>query len=153
MIASETATRYGIDNTPDPDQEANLSGTAWFLETLRSRLRVHFAKALYVVVTSGFRSIELNARVGSTNRSYHTFGLAADIRVPGISIDQLAKFIELHMQDCGYDKVISEHNSWVHIQMPKLRNEPRLESYTAIRVEDADGRSKTVYERGLREVA
>lgn len=74
---SQTAKKYGIDNTPTPEAVANLTrlchGT---LEPLREEL------GLPEVITSGYRCKALNDIINHhSNRSQHLVGSAADFYV------------------------------------------------------------------------
>ena len=67
-------TDTGLPNGPtDWQQVVNLQRLAFFLD----RLRDYMGSA--VIVTSGFRSPEVNARVGGSKTSAHLQGLAADV--------------------------------------------------------------------------
>lgn len=67
-------TDTGLPNSPaEWQQVVNLQRLAFFLD----RLRDYMGSA--VIVTSGFRSPEVNARVGGSKTSAHLQGLAADI--------------------------------------------------------------------------
>ena len=75
MTNSSTAERNGIDNTPD-------SGVISKLEAL-CRLILQPIRDAYgktIIVTSGYRSPELNRAVGGASNSQHTYGEAADIK-------------------------------------------------------------------------
>ena len=56
------------------------------------KLRDHFKKP--VIINSGYRTKEWNKRVGGIASSKHMEGLAADIRVPGVSSSEVAKVAE-----------------------------------------------------------
>jgi len=106
MTASPTATRHRIDNTPDARAVANLRRLAGLLEQIRGIV------AKPVIVSSGFRSPQLNAAVGGARGSAHLKGLAADISVPGMSCRDLARAIV--MAGLEYDQMIYE-GGWVHV--------------------------------------
>ncbi len=55
LTFSETATRHGIDNTPNDNQLDNLFITAMEMENVRELLGNNF-----IHVSSGFRCLELN---------------------------------------------------------------------------------------------
>lgn len=148
MIASSTALRHGIENEPDTFEEANLFRVAAFLQVLRDRLRAHYGHVIYINVTSGFRCLALNRKIGSVDHSYHVSGLAADFHATGISVHDLALFVHTHMQDYNYDKVILEHNAWVHVQLPRHGKTPRLAALSVSRKE-VDGEMKNVYRHGI----
>ena len=66
--------------------------------------------------SSGFRCKQLNDAVGSKDTSQHMIGCAADIRVSGMTPDQVVKaIIQSNIQ---YDQMIREFDSWVHISVP-----------------------------------
>lgn len=142
LTASQTAVRNGIDNSPDDKQLANLTRLAWFLETLRGKLRAYYKRNLFIIVSSGLRCEELNLVIGGSKTSAHMKGLAADITVPGLTPLEVAKFIANHMADEGFDQVIHEFERWVHVGL--CTGLPRYQELTAVREN-----GKTVYKRGL----
>ena len=76
---SDTARKHGIDNNPPPEAVGNLRSLCeGCLEPLREAL------GLPVVVTSGFRTKELNDLLAhSSDRSQHMQGRAADFYIKG----------------------------------------------------------------------
>lgn len=65
-----------------------------------------------VIITSGYRTPEWNAKCGGAKYSYHMRGMAADIRVNGMSAKELAnKLNEIVPDECG----IIVYSGWVHI--------------------------------------
>ena len=75
MISSQTATRLGIDNTPNDDQIENLKELC---EKVLQPIRDKFGP---VRVTSGLRVPELNTAIGGSGSSQHCKGEAADINM------------------------------------------------------------------------
>ena len=142
LTRSQTATRQGIDNTPNEQEKSNLLRLAWFLESLREKLRNHYGRNLYIVVSSGFRCEELNKAIGGSKASAHMQGLAADITCPTLTPLELAKFISKNMADEGFDQVIHEFGRWVHLGL--CEGLPRYELLTAVKEN-----GKTVYKKGL----
>lgn len=68
------------------------------------------------MVNSAFRSKQVNDAVGSKDTSQHRLGCAADIRVPGMTPDQVVKaIIASHLP---YDQIIREFDRWTHISVP-----------------------------------
>lgn len=120
LIDSQTATRRGIANMPGPDALANLTRVAGVLEQIRS------LAGRPVVVSSGYRSPELNRAVGGAANSAHLTGLAADINVPGITPRALALLI----RESGIvlDQLIFE-GKWVHVGLSA--GAPRRQVLTA----------------------
>ena len=67
-----------------------------------------------VIITSGYRTPEWNKKCGGAKYSYHMRGMAADIRVEGMSAKQLAnKLNEIIPEECG----IIVYKSWVHFDV------------------------------------
>ena len=73
-----------------------------------------------VYITSGYRNREHNARVGGSPNSYHLRGMAADIRVPGVSSQDLAAAA----REAGF-RGIGIYNSFVHVDVRANRAEWR----------------------------
>jgi hypothetical protein len=100
-----------FDNTPKASELANLMRMAALLEQVKTVL-----SGKPIMINSGFRCKQVNDAVGSKNTSQHRLGCAADIRVPGMTPDQVVKAIIA--SDIGYDQVIREFDSWTHISVP-----------------------------------
>lgn len=117
LTISETAARKGIDNTPNNDALMNLRRLALFLEDVRDLL------GKPIKINSAFRAPAVNASVGGAKTSQHCFGLAADIRVPGMTPDQVVKAIT--GSGLEYDQCIREFDSWTHVSIPPKESKPR----------------------------
>lgn len=80
-------------------------------------IREHFGKA--VTVTSGYRTPAHNAKVGGAKSSQHLLGRAADIRVQGVSVEDVAAYTESLMPDWGgvgrYPVKAGRTTGWVHV--------------------------------------
>ena len=110
------------DNTPNADQINNLQRVAELLEQVKKVLG-----GKPVMVNSGYRSPQVNLAVGSKPTSQHCLGCAADIRVPGMTPDEVVQAIKA--SDIPYDQLIREFDSWTHISVPNLANgEPRKQA-------------------------
>ena len=90
---------------------ANLPRLAAFLEEVKKVLG-----GKPIMVNSAFRSEQVNTAVGSKNTSDHRRGCAADIRVPGMTPDQVVRAIIA--SDLGYQQIIREFDRWTHISIP-----------------------------------
>jgi uncharacterized protein YcbK (DUF882 family) len=100
-----------FDNTPNEQERANLGRLATMLERVKEVLGNK-----PIMINSAFRSKQVNDAVGSKDTSQHRIGCAADIRVPGMTPDEVVKAIIA--SDIGYDQIIREFNSWTHISVP-----------------------------------
>lgn len=111
LTASETAERNGWDNTPSDAELANLRRLADFLEQIKALLG-----GKPIMVNSAYRSKRVNDAVGSRDTSQHRIGCAADIRVPGMTPDQVVKAIVA--SSLPFDQVIREFDRWTHVSIP-----------------------------------
>ena len=114
LTKSQTAERKGIDNTPSAEHQDNLKSLC---EMILQPIRDHFGQV--VSVSSGYRSPELCAAIGSSTQSQHAKGQASDFEIFGISNKELADYID---QTLDYDQLILEYwkgedepnSGWVH---------------------------------------
>lgn len=77
------------------------------LELLRKKL------GRPIIITSGYRTPQQNAKVGGSKYSYHMRGMAVDIRANEISPREMAKALDKIVEGCG----IIVYNSWVHFDV------------------------------------
>lgn len=84
-----------------------------YLWTILSILRTHIGKP--VIITSGYRTPEWNKKCNGANYSYHMRGMAADIRVDGMSAKELANKLDkiVPPDECG----IIVYKNWVHFDV------------------------------------
>lgn len=117
LTVSETAARRGMDNDPPPEVIERLKHTALGLEAVRIRLGTP------IIVSSGYRSPELNVAVGGSKNSDHTRGDAADFICPGFGAPSTIVSV---LKDSGiqFDQLIEEFGRWVHISFgPRMRGQ------------------------------
>lgn len=100
-----------FDNTPNDAELANLRRLAEFLEEVKDLL-----DGKPIMVNSAFRCKQVNDAVGSKDSSQHRVGCAADIRVPGMTPDQVVKAVI--NSSLPFDQVIREFDRWTHISIP-----------------------------------
>jgi hypothetical protein len=141
LTKSDTATRLGLDNTPDDEALENLKTLC---EKVLQPVREHFDKS--VTVNSGYRSPESNAAVGGSKTSDHCKGQAADIEIVGVANADLAQWI---MDNLEYTQLILEFytpgipdSGWVHVSYDP--NNLKKQELTATKVA-----GKTTYLNGL----
>jgi hypothetical protein len=111
LTNSETAARNGWDNTPNATELANLVRLSAFLEEVKTVIG-----GKPVMINSAFRSKAVNDAVGSSDKSQHRVGCAADIRVPSMTPDEVVKAVIA--SGIKYDQIIREFDRWTHISIP-----------------------------------
>ena len=104
-----------LENVPNEAEIQNLYRLAQFLEQVRYLL------ARPIMVNSAFRSKAVNDAVGSKDTSQHRLGCAADIRVPGMTPDEVVRAIM--GSGLEYDQLIREFatpkgGGWTHVSIP-----------------------------------
>ena len=118
-----------LDNTPDAEELLNLRRLANFLELVKEQLQFK-----PIMVNSAYRSKAVNDAVGSKDTSQHRLGCAADIRVPGMTPDQVVRV--LIGSGLDYDQIIREFDAWTHISIP---NTPDLAARKSALIIDRTG--------------
>tara|TARA_R110000803_G_scaffold145396_2_gene211210 strand:+ start:11 stop:466 length:456 start_codon:yes stop_codon:yes gene_type:complete len=140
LTRSTTATRLCIDNTPSLRVIDGLQSLVDnVLQPVRDRLGP-------IIISSGYRSPELNKAIGGSTTSDHCKGFAADIQINGFDNRELAEYIK---GLCSFTQLILEfyqdgkpNSGWVHISY----NPADLKNECLRAVKQA---GKTVYLKGL----
>ena len=131
LTASDTAARAGIDNKPNDSEIANLASLCEeILEPLRATVGP-------VQVTSGFRCIPLNRRIGSKDTSHHTMGRAADIKVAGmkpLDVCELIVSMGLGFEQCISEFATPNGGGWTHVSIPENGKAPKRQCLTIDRL-------------------
>ena len=106
---SQTAARLGLDNDPPAELYETLKATARCMEDIRDLLG-----GKPVLVSSAYRSPEVNKAVGGSANSQHTKGEAVDFTCPkfGTPREIVAKIKDSPLL---FDQLILEYDRWVHI--------------------------------------
>jgi putative chitinase len=104
-----------FDNTPNNEELANLRRLAEFLEQVKKVLG-----GKPIMINSAFRSKAVNDAVNSSDKSQHRRGCAADIRVPGMTPNEVVSAII--KSDLPYDQVIREFDRWTHVSISNAAN-------------------------------
>jgi hypothetical protein len=121
LTKSQEATRLGIDNTPNEEHILNLK---LLCENILQPIRDFYGMPLSV--SSGYRSAALCEAIGSSSKSQHTKGQAADFEIFGVANKDLADFV---VKNLDYDQCILEfwnenepNSGWVHCSFNALGN-------------------------------
>lgn len=115
FTTSQTAARRGIPNTPTAQVLESLQHTAEQLEAVRALL------AAPLLISSGYRSPELNRAVGGAMSSQHMLGEAVDFTAPRFGTpEEIVDAIKA--SDIDFDQVILEFDRWVHISFKRGGN-------------------------------
>lgn len=121
LYASDTARSKGINNHPTTEAIGNLTRLAYcLLQPLRDLL------GKPIIITSGYRSKELNRVIGGVATSQHTLGEAADLYCPSLSIEALYQFVK--DSNLEYDQLIQE-GTWLHLSYRKGHNREQCLRY------------------------
>lgn len=126
LIRSESAKRNGISNMPTDEHIANFKVLAEkIFEPIRNNFRCP------IIISSGYRSAELNKCIGGASSSQHCKGQAIDIDMDGtpngVTNNDIFHWVIANLQ---FTQLIAEYPidkelSWVHIgyDANKLKNE------------------------------
>jgi len=114
-IKSNTATRLGIDNTPEQWEINNLRAIA---ENIFQPVRDHFG--VPIGVSSGYRCKELNKAIGGSKYSQHMIGEALDIDADIYGRVTNAEIFNYIKNNLEWDQMIWEFGdddepNWVHV--------------------------------------
>jgi zinc D-Ala-D-Ala carboxypeptidase len=141
LTKSEAATRLDLDNTPTLQVIENLQA---LVDNVLQPVRDKFGP---VVVTSGYRSPDVNKAIGGSATSDHCKGQAADFEVLGKDNRELAVWIAENMQ---FTQLILEFykpgvpdSGWVHCSYDAGNLKRQV-----LTAEKVNG--KTVYSTGIK---
>ena len=122
VTRSETAKRRGISNMPTPEHIENFKKLA---VNIFQPIREHFGKP--ILISSGYRSAELNKAIGGSLSSQHCSGEAIDIDMDGTDITnkQIFDYIK---DNLNFDQMIWEFGTdanpdWVHVSFAANRSQ------------------------------
>ena len=135
LIKSDTAIRKGINNNPNAEQIEKLKALC---ENILQPVRDHFGR---VKITSGYRSPELCAAIGSSVNSQHARAEAADFECIGVDNAELFDWIKANLD---WDQMILEiftpgepNSGWIHCSW--VADNPRKQ---LLRAYKEDGKTK-----------
>lgn len=123
VTRSDVAKRKGISNMPTEEHLENFKALA---ENVFEKIREHFG--VPIIISSGYRSKELNDAIGGSLSSQHCKGEAIDIDMDGsnsgVTNADIYKFIK---DNLTYDQLIwefgtDENPAWVHVSYSRKKN-------------------------------
>jgi len=115
---SQIAARHGLKNLPGSGEIKNLENVCYeILEPVRAK----FDRP--ILITSGFRSLEVNRKLGSSDSSQHCKGqavdFAVDFEIPGVANIKVAYWLQANVD---FDQCILEYHQpdddqhgWIHV--------------------------------------
>ena len=116
LTRSDSAKRNGISNMPTPEHIENFKLLA---EKVFEPIRKHFN--VPINISSGYRSKELNAKLGGSATSQHSSGEAIDIDMDGSASGVTNRMVFDYIKDnLVFDQLIFEFGTkdnpdWVHV--------------------------------------
>lgn len=109
FTASSTAARRGINNELPRALIDQARATCAMLERIRERLGVP------IIITSGYRCLELNKAIGSSATSDHILARAVDFKAPAFGEPfKVAKVLAEDFDRLGLGQLIHEYGQWIH---------------------------------------
>ena len=121
FIYSEDAIKYGLMDKQLSISEKEILNLKRLCQNVLQPLRNELK--LPIRINSGYRSIELNAKINGAPNSEHTQGKAADIYIPG-RMEMAFNFIR---NRCNFRQLINEHNlTWIHVSYDEFDNKKQV---------------------------
>jgi hypothetical protein len=116
-----------VYNIPSHEAIANLKRVCGWLEVLRKRYGGP------IIINSGYRSPQLNRKIGGVKNSNHLTGCAVDIRVTGMEqAKQYAEILREYADEShqDFDELLIEKNRygaiWLHFAVRPRENRRKV---------------------------
>ena len=123
-----------VYNIPSHEAIANLTNLTKWLEVLRKRYNAKYGVGEEPIrINSGYRSPQLNKKIGGVATSNHLTGCAVDIRVSGM--EQLIRYAVILMDYADeskqdFDELLIERNRygaiWLHFAVRPANNRRKI---------------------------
>ena len=129
-----TSSLRDVYNIPTHEAIANLKRVCQWLEVLRERYNTKYSDNEPIVINSGYRSPQLNRKVGGVSTSNHLSGCAVDIRVAGK--EQLLRYATILLDYADethqdFDELLLERNRhgalWLHFAVRPTQNRRKID--------------------------
>ena len=132
LTKSQTAERMGLDNNPNEDETENLR---LLCERVLQPVRDHFDDV--VTISSGYRNEILSQKIGSSSKSQHCKGMAADFELFGVDNNKVSDWIKENLM---FDQLLLEYyepgqpnSGWIHVSYNRDVNLNRKEYLMAVK--------------------
>ena len=129
LLGEFTRSKYPeVYNIPSHEAIANLKRLCEWLEVLREKA------SQPIIINSGYRSPQLNRKVGGVSTSNHLTGCAVDIRVAGK--EQLLRYATILLDYADethqdFDELLLERNRhgalWLHFAVRPTQNRRKID--------------------------
>jgi hypothetical protein len=121
FLVSQTAERFDIDMTPPEKVVENIRKLVTAcLQPLRE-------EAGPIYISSGYRPLELNTRIGGSKTSAHVKGNAVDFSVTNMTPFQVCELVVA--MELPIDQVIHEFGRWTHMGVADVLRGEQLTAY------------------------
>ena len=134
LLGEFTKSNYPeVYNVPTYQAIENMKRICGWLEVLRDRYNAKYDENSPIIINSGYRSPQLNKRVGGVSTSNHVTGCAVDIRCYGI--EQAIRYATILMDYADeskeeFDELFIEKNKygryWVHFAVRPKDNRRKI---------------------------
>ena len=130
---TKTSVKTADGNIPSHVAIENLTRLCIWLEALRTRYNNLYGEDEPIIINSGYRSPEVNKKVGGAPNSNHLTGCAADIKVFGIEQAMRYAVILLNYADNTmqeFDELLIERSKkgsyWLHFAVRPKENRRKV---------------------------
>lgn len=105
FFKSDTAEKYQVNNIPEDAQLSQVLGNIKALvSNVLDPLRAMIGRP--IIITSGYRSQQVNELVGGSKTSQHVLGKAADIHIQGYTPQQMDMVYRTIQMYYDFDQLI-----------------------------------------------
>ena len=127
FLRSDAADKYQVSNMPaDEELLAVLNNINALVNNVLDPLRAMIGRP--IIITSGYRSQQVNELVGGSKTSQHLSGKAADIHIKGYTIQQMYNVYLTIQMYCDFDQLIFyPSKNFIHVSWDGDKN--RQESW------------------------
>ncbi len=114
LTQSAYAERQHLTNSASPEVVGELVLTAHLLQQIRDYLSARNGRDTPLINISGYRSVLVNRGIGSSDRSDHITGMAADFKAVGMTPLVTCQLLLPKLDEFGIGQLINEL-AWVHV--------------------------------------